>query len=915
MAASPERWRLVESLFHRVADADPDDRPRLLDELCAGDTALRRELESLLLSADRTLEGLRRPVQQAAESITHSDVVGEGKLIGAYRLMRLLGEGGMGTVYLAARADEQYQQRVAIKVLHSTLGLSQAMLLRFRAERQILAGLEHPNIARMLDGGMTPDGLPYLVMEYVDGSPIHEYCRRHELTVEARLRLFHSVCAAVEYAHHNLVVHRDIKPANILVTAGGVPKLLDFGIAKLLDPALDAAAPTRTAERMMTPEYASPEQILGEPVTTATDVYGLAVLLYELLTGKRPFVVDTHSPLEIARVVCQQEPEPPGVSPDLDKIVLMGMRKEPGRRYASAADFASDVQAYLDGFPLRARTDSLGYRTERFLRRHRTAAATALLVALLLVGFSIAMGILARRANREQALAQREAEFLAGMFRAATPDAARGHIPTARDLLDRGAERVDRELAAEPEVRAAMLQNIASAYRSLGLYDQALAIAKRAYELDARLYGPGDAKLAAPLELLAELDRDKANYKEAEPLLGRLVAIRRKTLGPTDLLLARALAFQGECLYQDDKDKEAEPILREALAVYRANGPDAGPDARNYLALLLERKGAYDEAGSLLREAVGITRRTGGPDSPEYALALHNLAGALIDQGDLSGAERMLRESLAIRRKVLGHDHPELVYSLNNLGFVLVEKGEAEAAAPYLREALDLCLAHYGEVHPRTGGARNGWARVLLAQGDYEGAEREFRRALEIFEKIGGPVSWSTASVLSNIGLVELDRGRFAEADKLVSQALEMRRKLGGEDTPLVASALIELGEIRMLQKDASAAEPLLREALEIRRRKYGARHPGVISAEVRLGQAMTLAGHAAAAEPILREALTAARGAPFPLQVWQVAEVEAALGVCLKQLGRAADGEKLVRESQPGLRKHPMPSWRRPIE
>jgi serine/threonine-protein kinase len=915
MAASPERWRLVEELFHRAAEADPTDRPRLLDELCAADPELRRELESLLASADTTLEFLRRPVEQAAAAITQAEPVREGKVVGAYRLIRLLGEGGMGTVYLAARADEQYQRQVAIKVLHAAFALSQAMLLRFRSERQILANLDHPNIAHLLDGGVTPDGLPYLVMEYVDGIPIHEYCRRHELGVPARLRLFRTVCAAVEYAHHNLVVHRDIKPANILVTADGTPKLLDFGIAKLLDPTLDTAAPTRTADRMMTPEYASPEQILGEPVTTLTDVYGLAVLLYELLADKRPFAVGTRSPLEIARMVCQEEPEPPGISPDIDRIVLMGMRKEPGRRYASAAEFASDVQAWLDGFPLRARTDSLGYRAERFVRRHRTAAAVAILAVVLLVGFSIAMGILARRANREQALAQREADFLAGMFRAATPEVARGHVPTARDLLDRGAERVDRELAAEPEVRASMLQNIAAAYRSLGLFDGGLAIAKRAYDLEARLYGAGNPKLAAALELVAELDRDKARYKEAEPLLRQVVAMRRKTLRPTDLLLARSLAYQGNCLYEEDKDQEAEPILREALAAYRANGPDQGPDARNYLALLLERKGEYEEAQSLLREAVEITRRTSGPDSPEYALALHNLAGALIDMGNLNGAEATLRESLAIRRKVLGNDHPELFYSLNNLGFVLVEKGEPDAAAPYLRESLDLCLARYGEVHPRTGGARNGWARVLLARGDYDGAEREFRQSLDIFQKIGGPVSWNTASVLSNLGLVEIDRGHFAEADKFVSQALEMRRKLGGEDTPFVAGTLIELGEIRLLQKDGRAAEPLLREALKIRRRKFGERHPAVIGTEVLLGEAMTLAGAAPAAEPVLRAALAVARSARFPLQVWQVAEAETALGVCLKRLGRSAEGEKFIRESQLGLQKHPMPARRRPLE
>jgi len=913
----------------------PELLPEYLNKACGDDAELRREVESLLASAGQSLDFLAKPIQDAAQAVAGQPNI-IGQRIGPYRVLRALGKGGMGTVYLAARADDHYDRQVAIKLMHMGLGASESMQVRFRSERQILANLYHPNIARLLDGGVTsldgavgPPTVPYLVMEYVDGVPIDEHCRRKSLSIDDRLRLFRVVCGAVEYAHNNLVVHRDIKPANILVSAAGVPKLLDFGIAKLLDPDLgdNPLSRTKTTQRLMTPEYASPEQIRGEVVTTASDVYELGVLLYELLAKQRPFRLSARSPLELAAIICDQQPEFPSASlaarpdgaveakklkGDLDNIVLKAMHKEPSRRYASVALLSADVLAYLEGYPLLAGTNKWGYRAGKFVRRHKLGVAAAAVTLLALVGFSIGMGLLAKRTTRDQLIAQRQAQFLSDMFQAATPEQARGDKFTARDLLDRGAQRVDKEFASEPQVRASLLENIAGAYRSLGVLEQAESLSQRAYDLQTQIGGASAPSSAAALEILASVIRLKGQYQRAEPLFRRLVAIRRKVPGGNHVEVASALSGFGECLYLEAKDQEAEPILREGLAIYRHNGPNVGSENRNYLALLLERKGKYAEAVSLLREAVEIDRRTIGTDAPEYAISSHNLASVLIDLGDLSGAESRLRETLAIRRKVLGNDHPDLFYSLNNLAFVLLNEGNWEEAEPFAREALALNLRVLGKDHPQVAGARNGLARVFEAESKFPEADQQFQLAMDTLRAANQADGWYAAQIGLNMAMLELDRGHYADAESIARQSLEKLRKIGGNHAPAVATALIEVAEDRIFQQDPKSAEPLLREALAIRQKTFQPGHATIIAAQTRLGEALIGEGESAEAEPILQQAVGSAYQAPFPMPVWQVAEAQSALGACLLALGRRSEAENLIHSSQPGLQKHPRPAFRR---
>jgi serine/threonine protein kinase/tetratricopeptide (TPR) repeat protein len=923
-ATAYDSWKRVEAVLNQALDLNPDERSAYLDRECAGDPELRREVDSLLASVDKSLGFVEGSLHQVAQNLAEESE-GPGSRIQAYQLLKLIGEGGMGKVYLAARADDQYNKQVAIKLLQAGFAQTTAMLLRFRSERQILADLDHPNIARLLDGGMTPSGSPFLAMEYVDGIPIHDYCRTNGLSVEQRLRLFVTVCGAVDYAHKHLVVHRDIKPANILVTKEGTPKLLDFGIAKLIDPEQGAAAQTRTIDRLMTPEYASPEQITGASVTTATDVYALGVVLYELLSGSRPFNLATMTPVELYRAICERDPEAPSnraaktgapstmaaekIDGELDNIVLMAMRKEPGKRYLSARELGDDITAYLNGYPVQAKTATLGYRSAKFIRRNRAAAAVTVLAIVALVGFTIAMAVLAKRARQQQAIAERESGFLSSIFAASMPIQARGNQVTARDLLDRGVQRVDRELSGEPVAQAAMLQSIGRSYHALGLYDLAKPLLQRAYQLRRNLFGDGDLRTAESAEDLATTDRLQAEYADAEKLFRLSLAVREKKLGPDSPAVAQSLTDLGDCLIQENREAEAEPDLRRALAIFRKTNDPLGAETRGYLAMISQRAGNYPESATLLKEAAEIYRQTQGSDTPDYLMTMHNLAGSFIDSGDLLDAEKRERQVIEIRRRV-DPGHPDLGYSLNNLGWILLEEGNWEEAGPFLRENLDI-TSKLGSKSDRIATAQNNWAHYLQEKGDYSGASAAYSEALKKMVELRGPESWQATRVRSNLGQLKLDERDYAGAEAEFTAFLNQARKLGGSDHPQVAAALIALAEAKLFEGQSVAAEPLLRQALTIREKKLNPGHPAIMIAQVRLGESLTAQGRADQAEPILRQALQSAVSSPFPLVPWQVGEAEGALGACLSALGQHSEADALLLRGKTDLEHHPRPAFR----
>lgn len=934
-----DRWRRIDSLFYAALDLPEHARPQFLQQACGPDLDLLNEIESLLNSSEHTLGFARQAVAQVAREETQ-EVQPAARRVGAYQILKVLGEGGMGVVYLATRADEAYQQQVAIKLMHPGFAPSQGVLLRFRAERQILADLSHPNIARLLDGGMAPGGVPYLVMEYVDGVPIDDYCREHKLPIDDRLKLFRTVCAAVEYAHKNLVVHRDIKPGNILVTAEGEPKLLDFGIAKLLDPEKGNPTLTRVSERLMTPEYASPEQIRGEPITTATDVYALGVLLYELLAGRRPFQVQARSPMEAAQIICEQDPEPPSrvltgnpvvstpvaarqVKGDLDNIVLMAMRKEPSLRYTSVAALSGDVQAYLTGHSVKARTATWRYRGGKFVRRHKVAVSIAALAGLALIGFSTGMGLLARRADQarriadQQRLAARqEADFLNGIFDAAAPTTAKGSQITARELLDQSAKRIGSEMAATPDVQATLLSDLGSAYEQLGLNDQAQPVLERAYSVRRKTSGE-TIDFAKTAEELAQAYRMGGHYPRAEALFREALQAAQKAPGDNTVFIARLYTDLGFCLYSESEDSEADSFFRKALALDPGYDDSDGAITRSLLAQTLDRQGHLADAWQLGNQAAETVSRLEGP-SFHLAITRHILSGILRDMGNLREAEKVERQNLELWRKV-GGGHIDVEYSADNLGVILLDEGDWKQAQPLLWEALTARQKQFGAMHPLVGTSLLDCGRVLQAKGDYKGAEEYLRQAADTLRKTIGPQSWRLKDVLDNFALLELDRGIHSQAESYARQALEMSRTLGGDEHPEFARSLVDVALAREFQNDANGAVPLLEQALAIRKKLFSPSHPDVIAAEVRLGEALTQDGNAGEAEPLLREALSSAEREPFPLVPWQIAEIQAVQGACLRELGSSTEAEILLRQSRASLLHYPEAAIRnrelRPIE
>ena len=908
---TPARWQQIKEVFDQALEHGPATRIVFLDQVCAGDPDLRREVDSLLDHFET--DG---PIDELAQGFVTPLVVGlhpeavEGRGVGNYRVLRQIGQGGMGAVYLAERADGAFEQQVALKLMRRGMRTDE-LRMRFVHERRILARLTHPNIARLLDGGLTEDGQPYFAMEYVAGEPINRYCDARQLSIEARLRLFATVCRAVQYAHQSLVVHRDLKPSNILVTEGrdGTPqvKLLDFGIAKLLDrEEEDTAVPhTRTGMRVMTPEYASPEQVRGEPVTTASDVYALGVILYELLTGRRPYDLQSLSPGEVERVVCETEPARPStavshrdevttadgavrvVTPeevsharatlptrlrrrlagDLDTMVLKAMQKDAARRYASAEQLLEDVRRYLSGLPVRARPDTLGYRLAKFVRRNRITVTAASALVVLLAGFAVAMTLQQAqtakerdRSRLEAAKAAQVSTYLIDLFEVADPSETLGDTITAREILEKGAARIEEELADQPEVQATMMDVIGRVYHKLGRYDDARRLLERALEVRRATLGAAHPDVATSMDHLAVVLVEQGAYPEAEPLYREALAMRRKLLPSPNQDLATSLDNLGMYLHERGDLAGARPLYEEALAQRRAlfgSADRSVATSLNNLAYLLHEQGDMDEAEPLYREALAIDRAVLSPGHPDIAVDLNNLASLLYDRGDLDAAETLFRESLAIREQVFGDAHPMVATSLNNLASIVHEKGDLDQAEPLYREALALRRKAFKGNHPRV------------------------------------------ATSLNNVAYVLHEKKQYAEAEAMYREAWAMQRALFGDEHPSVLITMSNVGKVLQDQGRLGAAEDLLREALAKRRAVLGDQHPNVAVSLANLAGVLLEERQAASAEPLFREALAIWTTVDVP---WQIAEARSALGACLTDLGRYTEAESLLVDGFMGL-------------
>ncbi len=788
-----ERWERVSELVHEALKRpDPRERARFLRHACDGDRELRHEVEELLAGEGEDGGVLGGALENAAKSPQPPFPEGgesPPSQIGPYRVVRVLGEGGMGVVVQAF--DPDLGRHVALKLLRPEK-VSEELLRRFDAERRILARLDHPAIAR-IHGGGSVEGRLFFSMELVDGEDIDIACDRRRLSVTERLRLLLPVCAALEHAHKNLVVHRDLKPSNVLVTADGRVKLVDFGIAKDLDPSHDLR--TATGSQPLTFAWASPEQVRRRPVTTASDVYSLGLLLYELLCGHPAYVLDGDALVDIRRV-CEEDPPPPSsrtvvarevweggqpslVPPDeiararssdprrlrrrlrgdLDAVVLKALAKDPEKRYSSMAELEADLRRHLEGRPVRARRAGVLYRTAKAVRRHRWRLAAAVLVlglATLLVAVAVTTRlrdiremrrIAEERQRTEEAAdeAERQADVLRGfvrdLLRASEPDASEGRPLTAIEILERAEARVRKALAGEADVLAHALEAIGLAHQARGRWDAARPLLVESLDLRRRFYGEDHRLTARGLNNLGALEHEAGNVAAAEEHYRQALAM-----------------------------KERLGLPREELLKVRAN-----------LASILAYRGAFDEAERLYREILAARIRFYGPGHRDVATVLRNLGALLTARGDASAAEPVLRRALEIRRRIHGERSRRTAAVLSSLGRALHQLGRHEKAEAALSEALAILEERLADGDPRVASARRDLAVLFFDVSETATAEVLWGQAMPVLRATKGEGSWELLDADSRLGASLLARGRRAEAEVCLRGGYEALRRLRGD--------------------------------------------------------------------------------------------------------------------------------------
>ncbi|MEM9596665.1 MAG: serine/threonine-protein kinase [Acidobacteriota bacterium] len=910
-----DRWRRLETLFFAALELKGQARADFLARECVGDPDLLRDVEELL---DAELESSEEADARIGEAI-HAGLAWVGdddgpkapERIGPYRVLREIGRGGLATVYLAERDDAEFSMRVAIKLVSRGMDTDEGLLQRLRQERQILATLDHPNIAKILDGGTADDGRPYFVLEHIEGEHIDAWCNHRRLPVAKRLGLLRQVCDAVHYAHQNLVLHRDIKPSNILVTEEGVPKLLDFGIAKLLRPPPEdvptvaagdtAPAPniipnlTRTGMQLLTPEYASPEQVRGEALTTASDVYSLGMVSYLLITGQRPYRLDNHRPSEIERVVCHAAPEPPStavrraqreggpgpgprtlgwrrrvVPDDLDNVVLMALRKEPARRYGSAAELGEDLRRYLSGLPVAARKDTLGYRVRKFVRRHRVSVAAATLVLATLVIAVVLTSWQARiaeaaRGRAESALteaetARRRAEGVAGflvrLFQIADPKRGAGSDITVRDMLDEGAKDIAWwGLGDDHEMHATLLTTMGTVYRSLEDFEEAERLLQDALAMRRGGDPPDPMGIASTIVEIGELREMEGNYGAAEEELGQALQLFRGQVGLGSRNEARILYRLAHLRKTQGQEAAADLLFRRSLAIYLED-PETNArviqETREGMAEVAYLRGDYALAQELFEELLAIRRRELGSDHPDVALSLNNLAAVQLTVGDFAAAEANLREALELRLEKLGDRNSAVATTLSNLAMAEFPQGKLDSAVEHASRALEINLAVYGPDHSSVAENYHILGSVRRNQGLLDQAETHYRDAAALRERLFGPTHPTVLQSRVGLANVLTRRGDHEEAESLYRQIIESQRQVLPPTDHRLSFPLLRLGISLTDRGRPVEAEPYLREVVTIRRQALPADHWRIAQAEVQLGHCLALQGRFEEAEPLL---------------------------------------------------------------
>jgi serine/threonine-protein kinase len=907
------RWQRLQQLFREALTRPPSARAAYVAEVTADDAELGAALRRLLAQDAADDGGVRNAIGQAAARLVGARQGSRiGTRLGPWRIVAHLADGGMGAVYRGERDDGQYAQQVAIKLLNPAFASDDAKA-RLEVERRILARLEHPAIARLLDGGRSDDGVPYLVMEYVDGEPIDAWCEHRGLGTAARLRLFVQVCRAVDHAHRNFVVHRDLKPANILVDADGRPRLLDFGIAKLVD---GAPGVTRTGERVLTPSHASPEQITGGPVTTATDVYALGVLLYDLLTGRAPYGGPGTPPAALARQIVETLPPRPSaavtgghgsrrlsaarargerltpqrlaqeLSGDLDNIVLMALRKEPERRYASAAALAEDIERGLANLPVRARADTWAYRGGKFVRRHPVAVPASALAVLLALGaaaaFTWQLTQERDRALAAEARATRVATFTASVLRNTGADEGADRNLPVHTLLERAAARVDGELAGDPAVATRLRTALGDAMMSWGAYDDAQRQLEAALATARARGGDGEHDAAEAMQLLGVLTHDQGELERSLDWTRQAETLFRRVGTPAEH--ASALGGVAMSLNALRRRDEAEPVFREAIARLRdahggADHDDVGWMLNN-LAWNLHARGRLDEAEPLYTEALAMQRRIGAPQTT-IQQTQNNLAGVYYDRGRLDAAEQLWREVLAQYEQVFGSGgHVAVARGQAMVALVDIERGRWDEAVTLMRATLATHQRLLGERHRWTAGSMGRLGNALLGAGRLDEAEHWLKRADAVQREVLPPVHAAHATVGLGLAQVGLARGTplaLARAEHLLRAALETIQALPSADRVPLDGVELTLARVLALQQRPDEAAPLAQRVGQRVRDRLPAGHYRRLAIEAMLTLPPFVPAPSADAVSAARGALVPLRQRTGPESTW-VRELEAGL-------------------------------------
>ncbi len=857
---SDTRWQRLKDLLHEAMRLAPAQRGAFLDEECGGDAELRSELDSLIDENSRMRSGFLESSSPAVapDADGAAGALSPGQIFcERFRLVSKLGEGGMGQVWLAEQISPVWR-RVALKLIRAGM-YDESVAQRFQAERQSLALMDHPAIAKVFDAGATPQGQPYFVMEYVPGLPINEYCDQHKLTIRQRLELFIQACEGVQHAHQKAFIHRDLKPANILVVevdGRPQPRIIDFGLAKAIavkstafmsiaGQTNDPLQYTRWGQFLGTPGYMSPEQVNrdAQDVDTRTDVYSLGVVLYVLLTGLQPFEIKPrHQPHmdELLRRLREEDPPKPSgkvsgdrdtstaaaearsihrtelvslLRGDLDWIAMKALERDRDRRYGTPAEMAADLRRYLNHEAVLARPPSSAYRARKYIRRHRVAVSVTAGLMVLLAAFSVLQGLELRRTAQQRDRATRITEFMTGMFKVADPSEARGNSVTVREILDKASKDIRQGLGLDPQVQAQMMQVMATTYMNLGLYPRARELAKAALDAQQAMLGPESRETLASRALLAWITSREGHPKTAEPQERAVLADEQRILGPED------------------------PLTLDTMI---------------HLATTLQRLSNYRGQEDLARKVIQVSTRRRAPESLLTLQARSLLAGSLFIQHRLPDAEQAYRQLLDADRHVLGPDHPDTLKAMSNLGIMINFQGRRAEAEPLFRDALSL------------------------------------------EQRVFGPEHDITLMTRAHLGYLLRSEGRGVEAEKLDRETWTIRARMLAPDDSRTLWSESSVARDLLLEGDLAAAERLEREAVAGLRRVAGAADTDTVDAETSLAEILNREGRWADAELLARESLAQAPHSNNPLAT---ADAMRALGISLAHGNRYAEADKLFRE------------------